>query len=575
MQECVQPDSLVPGAGGYDPWNFCNPSFKHSCSSTASFVDYVQEDGQWRCKMEVTIDYVEDSLSYKGPKTTSYTTNVSTCECPNQCEDMAGTQVTKKTDDPNWPSMGCDGMCYNQAVSSITVDDPNSPSGEISHICYEILGQQCNDGTNIPQLSSGVPVCGEGGECSDKAGQEYGTETVTQDGFSSGRNCSGATPMLPDTVCIGAGCSPDEQALCINGCRVESQETSVGGWSTVDYDQEADLSICSREIDATYYYTGTECTGDEQGSQDQKDFDDPTGDNDGDGVQNSNDNCPSTPNVGQDDTDGDGNGDFCDNTPFGGDDGSDNATDDNSTDDNNGNDNGTGSDDRYEEEIWDAVKEHTKTWEETVLDWRRTQEQYASNAQATREDQLEVLEDQWDLQGQQYEMQGQQKVIQEAIRDAQKSTNTALEAGSSDVSSDLRGRDLVGNDIGDYVGISGGQQTFTEGPEGIGLDVETSEVVYGDGQDGRRVDVDADQDTSSIQAALDQYSSYLSDRVDTIGGAVAPSAAGSLPCFRIPFLDGEETEEICLEDYTTSITWLGTLFVGLAYLVALRILTGG
>jgi FtsP/CotA-like multicopper oxidase with cupredoxin domain len=40
------------------------------------------------------------------------------------------------------------------------------------------------------------------------------------------------------------------------------------------------------------------------------------GDDDGDGVTNTNDNCPNTPNPGQEDADGDGVGDVCDNCPL-------------------------------------------------------------------------------------------------------------------------------------------------------------------------------------------------------------------------------------------------------------------
>jgi hypothetical protein len=39
------------------------------------------------------------------------------------------------------------------------------------------------------------------------------------------------------------------------------------------------------------------------------------GDADGDGVLDDDDNCPTTPNPGQEDTDGDGVGDACDNCP--------------------------------------------------------------------------------------------------------------------------------------------------------------------------------------------------------------------------------------------------------------------
>ncbi|WP_442786036.1 gliding motility-associated C-terminal domain-containing protein [Marinifilum sp. D737] len=47
--------------------------------------------------------------------------------------------------------------------------------------------------------------------------------------------------------------------------------------------------------------------------QDVKTVDDPNDDTDGDGIANSDDNCPETPNVDQMDTDGDGFGDSCDN----------------------------------------------------------------------------------------------------------------------------------------------------------------------------------------------------------------------------------------------------------------------
>jgi cysteine-rich repeat protein len=264
------------------------------------------------------------------------------CLSDETCGNGIVDAVTGETCDDGGESATCDADCTaascGDGVTNATAGEECDDAGQSATCDADCTAATCGDGTlNAAageECDDGNNTDGDGcsANCTVEAAEFCGDGIVNGD-----EECDDAGESATcDADCTFAACgdnttNPTAGEACDDGntdsgdgCSGDCSKVEVCGDGVVDSGEECDdageSATCDSDCTAvvcgdsvTNVSAGEECddgnTTNGDGCSDACTIE--VGDSDGDGVPDNVDNCPFTPNPGQEDTDGDGQGDAC------------------------------------------------------------------------------------------------------------------------------------------------------------------------------------------------------------------------------------------------------------------------